>query len=308
VRYRYRENIAGVASAQGIDVSNFQGRFDWTGAVSAVPNLAFGVFRVTQGLGAAGTNSPDPFAAYNHDAIADHGLHRMGYHFLDPTLSGKDQADYFVTEYGRLGIVDFDALWLDNETQTASPFSIAVCAQDFMDELAVLRPFNPQGVYSNFNFANIGADSGLGAHPLWLAYPSSRAPQAPSPWVNWTVWQWGTRFAGGQTVDADAYNGSVAQLDAWIASYRPNINPVQGLHDTRRGFTSIDLAWNSNPAAMGYTVHAYWRGSLVKTEQTLVPGIRMRNLLPAHTYTLSVRAHPGHSAGSDASVKVTTRP
>jgi lysozyme len=309
VRYRYQPTIAGVASAQGIDVSNFQGKFNWPSAVAAVPSLAFGVFRLTQGLGAAGTNSPDPYAAYNHAAIRDAGLYRMAYHFFDPTLSGAGQARYFVDEHNKLGIASTNALWLDNESLNGLPAgAVAEVCQDFMQELAILLPHNPIGVYSNFNFANIGADSGLGQYPLWLAFPSSRAPQAPSPWVNWTAWQWGTRFAGGQTVDADAFNGTPADLAEWIGDYSPNINPVQGLHATRLGFTSLDLAWNAAPGATGYTVHAYWHGSLVRTETTTVPSIRVRNLLPAHNYTVSVRAHPGHSLGLDASVPVSTRP
>lgn len=308
MKYRYRASIAGVASAQVLDVSDWQGKFDWRGAIGAVPNLAAGIYRITQGLGGSGTGSPDPDASWNHAAIRDVGLHRGVYHFFDPSLSGRAQAQYVVQELDHLGYTEQDMIFLDNETENVSPGAIAEQAAAFMTELELLLPYNPKGIYSNFNFANIGADFGLGKYPLWLAYPSSRAPQAPSPWVNWTFWQWGTRPAGGQTVDADAYNGTVAQLDAWIATYRPGINPVQGLHETRRGFTSIDLAWNGNAQALGYTVHAYWRGNLVNTYQTAVPELRCGHLIPAHTYTFSVRAHPGHSTGSDASVKVTTRP
>jgi GH25 family lysozyme M1 (1,4-beta-N-acetylmuramidase) len=309
VRYRYRENIAGVASAQGIDVSNFQGQFDWASAKRAVPNLAFGVFRLTQGVGSAGTNSPDPFAAYNHAAIRDVGLYRMAYHFFDPTRSGAAQARYFLDQHEKLGIADNNALWLDNEsTNGMSAGAVAEACQDFMAQLKADVPLNPAGVYSNLNFAQIGADSGLGSYPFWFAFPSSRAPQAPSPWVNWTAWQWGTRFAGGQTVDADAFNGTASDLTSWIESFEPGINPVQGLHATHLGFTSVNLTWNANPAATSYTAHAYSHGKLARTETSTVPTVRMRNLLPAHTYTVSVRAHPGHSAGIDASISVTTRP
>jgi hypothetical protein len=80
------------------------------------------------------------------------------------------------------------------------------------------------------------------------------------------------------------------------------------VNETHRGFTSINLAWNAAPGATGYTVHTYSRGSLVETETTTTPSIRVRNLLPAHTYTVSVRAHPGHSLGLDASITVSTRP
>ena len=50
---------------QGIDVSNFAGEFDW----AATSGLSFGICRASQGLGAAGTNSPDPFLAWNWPRI-----------------------------------------------------------------------------------------------------------------------------------------------------------------------------------------------------------------------------------------------
>ena len=43
-------------NANGIDVSNFAGQFDW----AATSGLSFGICRASQGLGAPGTNSPDP--------------------------------------------------------------------------------------------------------------------------------------------------------------------------------------------------------------------------------------------------------
>jgi hypothetical protein len=47
-------------NAIGIDVSNFSGQFDW----NATSGLSFGICRASQGLGAAGTNSPDPFLSW----------------------------------------------------------------------------------------------------------------------------------------------------------------------------------------------------------------------------------------------------
>lgn len=209
--------VAGVQSAQGLDVSNYQGKFNW----KAVKGLSFGINRVTQGLGAAGTNSPDPEAAWNHAAIRDAGLHRGAYHFLDPRLDGAAQARYMVDTLSRLGLVKNDMLWLDNETVGPSPGAVARCATAFMAELHKLRPDNPMGVYTYINFAKQGNCNGLGNWPLWLAYPNATAPSPPPPWVRWAFWQWGTRNG----IDADAFNGTAAALDAWIGSFRQAVGP-----------------------------------------------------------------------------------
>jgi lysozyme len=205
--------LAGVASAQGLDVSNYQGRFNWAGT----RGLSFGINRVTQGLGAGGTNSPDPEARWNHAAIRDAGLHRGAYHFLDPYLDGAAQARYMVATLSAYGLVDDDMLWCDNETNGPSPGAVARCAGAFMTELHTLRPQNPAGVYTYISFAKQGNCQGLGGWPLWLAYPNATAPLPPPPWVKWRFWQWGTRNG----VDADAFNGTAADLDAWIAGFHP---------------------------------------------------------------------------------------
>jgi lysozyme len=227
---------AGVASAQGLDVSNFQGNYNWAAAVKAFPGLAFGIHRLTQGLGAPGTNSPDPTARWNHAQIRDNGLRRGAYHFLDPFADGAQQARYFAAMHEQLGLVKSDMLWLDNETAGNSAQAVAACAHAFMTELHSLRPDNPMGVYTFIDFAKEGNCQGLSGWPLWLAYPNASAPAPPPPWVKWTFWQWGTRTG----VDADAFNGTVADLDAWIASFAPSPpGPFKHVTDGKTSLTAI---------------------------------------------------------------------
>jgi GH25 family lysozyme M1 (1,4-beta-N-acetylmuramidase) len=201
--------------AQGIDVSNYAGQFDWAGT----SGLSFGICRASQGLGAAGTNSPDPFLAWNWPRIADQGLARGAYHFLDPYLDGASQASYFVETVSAVGLETTDMLWLDNETAGSSPAAVAACASDFMAELTSLRPHNPRGVYSFFDFITSGNCAGLGSYPLWLAIYQSATPGAPAPWSAWTFWQSG----GTSDHDDDVFHGSAADLSAWISSFQPKV-------------------------------------------------------------------------------------
>lgn len=237
-----------VRSAQLLDVSNYQGRFDWAAAKAVIPQLAGGIYRLTQGLGGPGTNSPDPFAEWNHHQIEAQRLRRGAYHFLDPFLGGAAQAEYFVTEAARLGVLPADMFWADNETPGSSPGSTAETAAEFMAELGRLVPRNPRGVYTFIDFAKEGYNAGLGEYALWLAYPAAAAPAPPPPWVKWTIWQWGTRDG----TDADAFNGTAAELDAWIASFSRSREPVMHIAD---GSTSLNEMAAANP---GMTVHDAW--------------------------------------------------
>ena len=226
------------ASAQGLDVSDFQGQFNWSEARQRIPDLAFGIYRLTQGLGGAGTASADPDAAWNHAQIAAQGLHRGAYHFLDPHLPGEAQAQYFVTEHAKLGTTAADMFWLDNETAGASPAETAACAVAFMAELDRLVPRNPRGVYTFINFAREGNCTGLEGYPLWLAYPSTAAPSSPPPWHRWTFWQWGQRNG----TDTDAFNGTASQLDDWIAGYLPKTGPYRHVAPGNRSLAQIAAA------------------------------------------------------------------
>jgi lysozyme len=261
-------------SAQGLDVSNFQGLYSW----SAVSGLSFGIHRLTQGLAADHANSPDPTAQWNHTEIGKKGLIRGAYHFLDPAESGAAQAQYFVAQYAKLGYGQRDMFWLDNEDAHGQPpGTVAMCAQAFMRELDKLVPHNPRGVYTFINFAKEGNCSGLGSWPLWLAYPNATAPAPPPPWVNWKFWQWGIRNG----VDADAFNGTSAKLADWIASYAPAPDPVPAAGPERhvadgnaslrtfahsRGRTVQQALWESalhapsgyGPAQRGYIAAGAW--------------------------------------------------
>jgi lysozyme len=235
-----------VLSAQGLDVSNYQGKFDW----SAVTGLSFGIYRMTQGLG-QNTNSPDPDAAWNNEQLKAQGLIRGAYHFFDPTLSGEAQAQYFVTHRSLIGFDNSDMLWLDHETVGASPADTSAAAVAFMTELDKLAPHNPRGVYTYISFATSGHCVGLDEWPLWLAYPAATAPVPPPPWAKWTFWQWGLRNG----VDADAFNGTAAELQAWVASYA---TPTPQAHDALPN-TSITTLANQHdrtvPEVIWLTAH-----------------------------------------------------
>lgn len=241
--------FGGVASAQLIDVSNFQGQYDWNAAKAQVPGLAGGIAKLTEG-----TTFVDADAGHNWSALAGLGLVRGGYHFGHPGESASAQVQAFLGEASKLGLTTRDILALDlevNDGRTAA--DVASWAQAFMTGLKAARPHNPVLVYTMVSFATGGECAGLGRYPLWLAFPAASAPQPPPPWARWTFWQWGTRNG----VDADAFNGTVAELHAWVDSFQPDPAPPAGTgtgtgpfrHYTAKGDTLADLAAARNTTA-----------------------------------------------------------
>jgi GH25 family lysozyme M1 (1,4-beta-N-acetylmuramidase) len=229
--------------ALGIDVSNYAGQFNWAGT----SGLSFGICRATQGLGAPGTNSPDPYLSWNWPRIKDKGLARGAYHFLDPGLDGAAQASYFVESVSAVGLETTDMLWLDNETTGSSPAAVAACARAFMARLVALRPNNPCGVYSYWSFITSGNCAGLSGYPLWLAIYQTATPGAPAPWSAWKFWQSG----GTSNHDNDVFNGSAADLSAWIGSFQPQMeDEVQSgqLNTGANTVSVIAVPWGSAKA------------------------------------------------------------
>jgi lysozyme len=207
--------------ARGIDVSNYAGNFNWAGT----SGLSFGICRATQGMGGPQNNSPDPYLSWNWPRIKQLGLARGAYHFMDPYSDGTAQAQYFFQTVSAQGLEPTDMLWLDNETAGASPSSVAATAVAFMTELAKLAPHNPIGVYSYWSFITSGNCAGLQKYPLWLAIFQAATPGAPAPWSKWVFWQSGS----GSGYDDDVFNGSAADLQAWISSYQQTSHPLEGV-------------------------------------------------------------------------------
>jgi lysozyme len=290
-------DVTGAASAQGLDTSNFQGRFDWAGAKKNVPDLAFGIHRLTQGLGTAGTNSPDPDAAWNHAQISLAGLVRGAYHFLDPHEDGAKQANYYVAALQRAGLRTTDILMLDNETAGSTPATTAQVARDFMTRLVQLCPHNPRGVYTFISFANEGNCAGLGHYDLWLAFPNLTAPAAPPPWLgsSFRFWQWGQR----RGTDADAFMGTTAQLNAWVDSFQPApVTPSKPNTDgsyTLDGKTTLrSFAHEHNSTVLNVLLHtaAAKAGNLGEGERALLSSLVNASPVPDQKVAKGINLWP----------------
>lgn len=268
--------FGGVASAQGLDVSNFQGAFSWAAAKQQVPQLAFGICKATEGTGFV-----DADLAHNWAGIKAQGLVRGAYHFGHPGVDPTAQVQFFLGQLDKLGIGQRDILALDLEvSDNRTAGEVASWAQTFMAGLDRAHPHNPRVVYTMISFAVGGESAGLGKYPLWLADPRLTAPAPPPPWAKWTFWQWGTRNGD----DADAFNGTAAELDAWLGSFAPAPTPAPspapstGTGPYRHeldGHTTLDqLAAQRNTTAyrlLRETVTSYTDGDIAQLSSLVLP-------------------------------------
>lgn len=222
---------AQVKSAQGEDRSDDQAVLPWTAN-------SFGFAKATEGTSWSGKT----FAA-NWAALKAEGKPRGAYHYLHPYLDPVAQAEFFLSVVQPAGLEPGDMLVVDSEifpgqeevlesgnsngmgpdvtiSGTLSDASaVGDCTRKFLETLhSVAYPHHPRVVYTNMNGLQF-----LGPchkYQLWIAHPSSIAPTNAqvSPWEKWQFWQW--QFGGGPGGgDRDAFNGTAADLHAWLNGY-----------------------------------------------------------------------------------------
>ena len=187
-------------SAQGIDVSAYQP----TLTPEALAGLDFAFSKATEG-----TSIADSRFASNWAVIKAAGKFRGAYHELRPG-DPAGQAAWFLATVIAQGLEPGDMLAV-----SVSDFDgvTAADALGFLDAVkAGTAGRNPVICYSDLSVAK-----GLGpctGYPLWIAWPSHTAPASVSPWPSWHLWQWSET-----ALDRDAWNGTPAEMAAWIVTY-----------------------------------------------------------------------------------------
>lgn len=200
-------------SAQGIDVSSYQPRL----AAADLAGLDFCFAKATDGA-----YGSDPNFAANWDVIKAAGRFRGAYHELRADAVAE-QAAHFLAVVRAAGLEPGDMLAV-----SVSDYSgvTDADAKGFLDAVkAATGGRNPVICYTDLSVA-----AGLGScagYPLWIAWPSQTAPASVAPWSSWRLWQWDETG-----LDQDAYNGTAAEMAAWIATYsKPSPPPAESWED-----------------------------------------------------------------------------
>jgi lysozyme len=204
--------MAEVTAVQGIDVSKWQGAFDWAAWKG---KIGFGMAKATEGL----DETDDEFGAnWNGMWELNRLMPRFAYHFFHASEDPVAQAERLVATVRTHGLLPGDNfVWdieaTDNDTglnDEEAPAVTAARARQGLQHVNALAPGHRVLPYMGPAFAEAGHSAGLEAWYLWLADYGVSTPKVPAPWSRWTFWQW-----SGNPLDLDRFNGDQAHLDAF---------------------------------------------------------------------------------------------
>ncbi len=209
---------------------------DWS---SAKADIQFAIIKATQGTSYTSSGFASSWAA-----MKAAGVTRGAYHFFDPTVSGVDQANYFLGVMGTLEAGDLPPT-LDIECPTsndepdsddclgngssgdATGAQITQGMNDWISTIVAKTGRKPLIYSYGSYFGDVGVDTtGLDSYPLWIAdYSGTSCFNVPAPWTTATFWQYddsGTIAGLGGGVDQDYFLGTLAQLTAFTAGTSPS--------------------------------------------------------------------------------------
>jgi len=201
-----------MATVEGIDVSSWQGKYDWEPWRG---RIGFGMAKATEGTGLT-----DPYFGDNWDAMwwlrPDHRLPRFAYHFFHAAENPEEQAAHLVSAVRSHGLLPGDNFDLEEtisgsgENDGIPAARCAPLAVRCLRKINDLAPGHRVLPYLNPDWAHRGGSAGMASWFLWLADYGISKPQVPEPWSGWTFWQ-----DSSSPLDTDVYNGDDASLLAF---------------------------------------------------------------------------------------------
>ncbi|MHB1843424.1 MAG: GH25 family lysozyme [Deltaproteobacteria bacterium] len=203
------------ATLQGIDVSTYQGAVNWASVASS--GRKFGYAKATQGNYYRDSTFPGNWAG-----MKAAGLVRGAYHWLDGSINGTVQADYYLSYVGAFGPGDLPMVdWECNDTTcgNAGNASVAQDVQaglDFVNEVKAKTGLMTVIYTGYYFFGSLGNPSQFAPYPLFVADYTSGCTLVPSPWSTWTFWQYsstGSVPGVSGNCDVDEFNGTLSQLN-----------------------------------------------------------------------------------------------
>ncbi|MHA7262570.1 lysozyme [Arthrobacter sp. TMN-37] len=272
---------------QGIDVSSHQGNVNWPNAWNLGARFAY--TKATEG-----TSYKNPYFSQQYGGSQAVGMVRGGYHFALPSVSsGAAQAHFFVNNGGGwssdgktlppLLDVEYNPYEsLGNDCYNLSPAQMVAWIRDFSNTVRDRTGRLPM-IYSTTDWWNrcTGSSRAFSDHPLHIASYSQAGPGTlPAGWPVYSVWQYSD--SGPFVGDSNVWNGSAAQLDAFVrratAASGPQ-TPPGGVELHYRGGTP---ASSSMGVSSDTLITCDWNGDGVSTPATFSAGIwSIRNSLDA---------------------------
>ena len=248
-----------MTSAQGKDYSHFQPPL----AVADLAGLDFAFTKATDGAG-----DTDSTFAGNWAVIKAAGIFRGAYHEQragDPA----GQAAHFLSVVQAQGLEPGDMLAV-----SVSDYSVTDGeAKTFLDAVSAgTGGRNPVICYTDLSVGQ--TLQSCAEYDLWSAWPSDTPPNSVAPWRGWRFWQY---HMTGQ--DLDAFNGTPAEMAAWIATYaKPSPPP-------RTEYVEVDV-----------------KLAVLKQGSTGQQARNWQGILVAHAYGYLIAPDPGSSVEDKSGV------
>lgn len=205
--------MAALTVVQGIDVSSYQGKYNWA---QWKDRIGFAAAKATEG-----DAETDPDFGSNWDSMwwlqAGHRLPRFAYSYFHASLNPVVQAAHLIATvrgHGLLAgdnfVADFEATGDDGLNDGVPPHVFAGRAVTFLRKINELAPGHRVLAYMDPAFAAAGHSAGMEPWHLWVADYGVGMPAVPKPWSRWDFWQ-----KSDSPVDFDVFNGDEAQLLAF---------------------------------------------------------------------------------------------
>jgi len=210
--------------AIGVDVSHWDGTFD---PQKATKTIDFAIMKTSEGL------FKDPKFDIIWSGVQKVPI-RGAYHYFRSDADWQKQTDFFISLVRGL---DFHFYVLDYEAHGNVLDSVfAQHAHNWIDYVGmtlgkiVLLYTNP----SHYDADLFPYGDWMKDYPLWLAQYFTVAPSPEkTPYLpkkrkagDWRIWQWASEInyvghgheygCGGNSVDLNAFNGTVADMRAWL--------------------------------------------------------------------------------------------
>lgn len=228
------------ATIKGVDVSHFDGAINWKAARQ--DGITFAIIKATEG-----TTFVDDHFTTNWTSTASNGIVHGAYHFFRPKSDPVAQADFFVRIAGSPKPGDLPPVIDLEVTDGLTAAQVAAGARAFLQRVQQKTGRVPM-IYTSVRVFDslLGGPSGFDPYFLWVANWNVRCPNIPNPpWKRWTFWQssaTGTVAGFSDPVDLDSFNGTSAELMAFV---RPAA--VQG----ELGSPALDRDPGAEPSAGG---------------------------------------------------------
>jgi lysozyme len=205
-------------AVHGIDAARFQTSIDWNTARANGVNFAF--LKATEG-----GDLLDPMFKDHWRGAGRAGMWRGAYHFYYFCTTPEVQARWFIRHVPRTAgalppVLDMEWNAFSPTCATVRPPAAEVQRRmrvwlRIVEEHYGQRPI----IYTTPKFYEENNLSGFTGYDFWLR-STARTPREAYPGQRWTFWQYSsTGLIGGikGEVDLNAFNGSRAEWQAWVA-------------------------------------------------------------------------------------------